>query len=72
MTLLKLDEPAPPVMSLSRPGRAPAGAPQGFGLLRLGLRPFYLAAALLATLAIPLWVAAFLGHAPAGMSIGLA
>lgn len=71
MTLLKLDEPASPALSLSRPGREPAAVPEGFGLLRLGFRPFYLAAALLAALAIPLWVAAFLGHGPAGLSTGL-
>ena len=33
----------------------------GWPLLRLGFRPFYLGAALLAALAVPLWVAVFLG-----------
>lgn len=37
---------------------------QGLPVLRLGFRPFYLCAALLAALAIPLWIAAFLGHLP--------
>lgn len=72
MTLLKLDEPAASATSLSRPGRTPADGPRGFGLLRLGFRPFYLAAALLAALAIPLWTASFLGHAPEALTLGLA
>lgn len=41
--------------------RAAAGPP----LLWLGLRPFYLLAALLAALWVPLWVAVVTGHAPA-------
>ena len=36
-------------------------APQGWPLLRLGFRPFYLATAALACVAVPLWVAALLG-----------
>lgn len=35
---------------------------RGLPLLRLGFRPFYLCAALLATLAVPLWVAVFFGR----------
>jgi len=34
----------------------------GWPLLRLGFRPFYLGAALFAVLAIPLWIALFLGQ----------
>lgn len=34
---------------------------QGWPVLRLGFRPFYIAAAALACLAVPLWVAAMLG-----------
>lgn len=34
----------------------------GLPVLRLGFRPFYLGAALLAALAIPVWIATFLGH----------
>jgi len=37
---------------------------QGWPLLRLGFRPFYLAGALLAVFWVPLWVAAFLGALP--------
>ncbi len=37
---------------------------QGWPLLRLGFRPFYLAGAVLAVLWVPLWVAAFLGALP--------
>jgi uncharacterized protein involved in response to NO len=36
-------------------------APQGMPWLRLAFRPFYLGAALLAALIVPLWVAVFLG-----------
>lgn len=42
----------------------PTQAPElkGLPVLRLGFRPFYLLAALFACLAIPLWIAVFLGH----------
>ena len=36
--------------------------PAGWPLLRLGFRPFYLGAALFAVLAMPLWIALFLGQ----------
>ncbi len=50
--------------SIPLPHGATQGAPsaRGLPLLRLGFRPFYLCAALVATLAIPLWVAVFLGQ----------
>ena len=41
---------------------AAAPAPHGWPLLRLGFRPFYLGAALFALLAMPLWIALFLGR----------
>ncbi len=44
-------------------GSAPVPVPRGWPLFRLGFRPFYLGAALLACVSVPLWVAAFLGHA---------
>ena len=37
-------------------------AVQGWPVLRLGFRPFYLVTALLACLSVPVWIAAFLGH----------
>ena len=37
---------------------------QGWPVLRLGFRPFYLLTALLACVSVPLWIAAFLGHMP--------
>jgi uncharacterized protein involved in response to NO len=40
----------------------PAATVLGWPVLRLGFRPFYLAAASFALLAIPLWVALFLGQ----------
>ena len=49
-------------MSLPIFGQAPATpAPYGMPWLRLAFRPFYLGAALLAALLVPLWVAVFLG-----------
>ncbi len=72
MSLLNINEPGlPGVQPLSRPTRKPVEAPRGLPLLRLGFRPFYLAAALLAALAVPLWVAAFFGVAPFGLQPGL-
>jgi uncharacterized protein involved in response to NO len=41
---------------------APVPKPQGLPLLRLGFRPFYIAGTLLAALAVPLWLALFLGQ----------
>ena len=40
----------------------PAVARPGWPVLRLGFRPFYLGAALLACLSVPVWAAAFLGY----------
>ena len=56
MTLLPIDEPP------ARARHAQAGHP----LWRLGFRPFYLAAALFAALAIPLWMAAHRGWLVSG------
>ena len=50
-----------PILTITQPG---SQQPHGIPLLRLGFRPFYLCAALLAALAIPLWIAVFLGHLP--------
>lgn len=44
--------------------RAAAEKPKGWPLLRLGFRPFYIGAALVATLLVPLWLLLFLGHEP--------
>ncbi len=48
-------------LSIQPPG-TPAPAARGLPLLRLGFRPFYLCAAVLAAVAVPLWVAMFLGQ----------
>jgi uncharacterized protein involved in response to NO len=53
---------APPLMVA--PSEIPAAgkpAPHGWPVLRLGFRPFYLGAALLGMVAVPLWVALLLG-----------
>lgn len=72
MALLNIHEPGKPaVQDLLRPGRREQPL-RGLPLLRLGFRPFYLVAALQAAVALPIWVAAFLGHAPFGLQPGLA
>ena len=53
-------KPAIPSVAAAAPAQAPAAA--GYPLLRLGFRPFYLGAALFAALAVPVWVALFLGR----------
>ncbi|MTV37826.1 NnrS family protein [Duganella radicis] len=53
MTLLRIEEPARMTAGASRP------------LWRLGFRPFYLGAAAFAALAVPLWLAQYLGWLPA-------
>ncbi len=45
-----------------QPRGNPEPAGRGLPLLRLGFRPFYLCAAALGAVAVPLWVAMFLGH----------
>lgn len=42
---------------------------QGWPVLRLGFRPFYLLTALLACLSVPVWIAAFLGYMPWAMPL---
>jgi len=55
-----VNQPLPfPQRSSAAPPATPAL--QGLPLLRLGFRPFYLGAALLACVSVPLWIAAFLG-----------
>ena len=51
--------PSIPMVSSSA---APVSPARGWPLLRLGFRPFYLGAAVFALLAIPLWIALFLGQ----------
>jgi uncharacterized protein involved in response to NO len=53
---------APPVLSLTPSETTSAPPAHGWPVLRLGFRPFYLVAAVFACLAVPLWVALFLGH----------
>lgn len=68
MSLLKIHEPlTPAIQQLSRPGGKAVNPPRGLPLLRLGFRPFYLVAAAMAALAVPLWLAAFFGAAPLGL-----
>lgn len=58
--------PVPPLVG-SEITQAPAL--RGWPLFRLGFRPFYLCAALLALLAVPLWVALFLGEATLNLAV---
>ncbi len=50
----------PPIRTAS--GEPAAPSLPGWPLLRLGFRPFYLCAALLAALAVPIWIAMFFGQ----------
>ena len=65
-----MNSPALPIFPT--PVGAPSGGapPRGWPLLRLGFRPFYLAAAMFAALAVPAWVAVVLGvlRLPASVS----
>lgn len=58
-----MNQPLSTPIRITEPASAPA-APRGWPLLRLGFRPFYLGAALLACLSVPWWVGVFLGHVP--------
>ena len=58
--------PVPPRVA-SESAQAPA--PRGWPLFRLGFRPFYLGAAALALLDVPLWVALFLGEARLNLAV---
>jgi uncharacterized protein involved in response to NO len=62
--------PLPPLV-IARQDAAPAhaAAPRGWPVLRLGLRPFYLGAALFAMLAVPLWIAMLLGALTLDLSV---
>ena len=63
-----MNHPPPPIF----PGAAaaqPAAALQGWPFLRLGFRPFYLGAALLACLSVPYWIAVFLGYAKLDLAV---
>ncbi len=54
--------PLQPVRAAPSGAAGPTPAPgRGWPLLRLGFRPFYLGAAALAVLAVPLWVAVLMG-----------
>ena len=54
-------KPVVPLIAAASPASAPVAVPQGWPVLRLGFRPFYLGAAMFGTLAVPLWLALFLG-----------
>lgn len=56
-----MTQPLPPIFPTGKTAPPPA-ALEGWPLLRLGFRPFYLASALLACIAVPLWIAVFLGQ----------
>jgi uncharacterized protein involved in response to NO len=49
---------------MQQPAKSPP-APGGFALFELGFRPFYLLAAVLAAVSVPLWLAQFFGVLPA-------
>ncbi len=51
----------PSILPILPTAAARRAAPAGWPLFRLGFRPFYLGAAVFACLAVPLWLALFLG-----------
>ncbi len=60
----------PPIaIAPAQPPAAAAPAPTGLPLLRLGFRPFYIGAAALAAIAVPLWIGLFLGHVQLDMAV---
>lgn len=52
----------PPLVTIQEP--TPPSSLNGMPLFRLGFRPFYLGAALLAALAVPIWIGMFFGRLP--------
>lgn len=50
------------LINATSPGKTETTPPPGWPLLRLGFRPFYVGAAAFGLLAIPMWVAIFLGQ----------
>ena len=54
---------------IAEPASAPVSVLRGWPLLRLGFRPFYLCAALLACVSVPLWAAVFLGLATTSFTL---
>jgi len=56
-----------PILAASEP--APAPAPRGWPLLRLGFRPFYLGAAAYGMVAVPLWMALLLGQVSLNLTL---
>ena len=57
-----------PILPPRKPALA-SPAPVGWPVLRLGFRPFYLGAALFAAIAVPLWVALYLGQLPLALTV---
>lgn len=64
--MMSIEEPG----VLSRPAAVPCWS-TGHPLWQLGFRPFYLLAAVFAALAVPLWVARYLGSMHAWPQVGL-
>ncbi|MEO8936332.1 MAG: NnrS family protein [Burkholderiaceae bacterium] len=58
-----------PISSIAPVAVAPTLTPQGWPVLRLGFRPFYLGAAVFGALAVPLWLAIFLGWIAPNLSV---
>jgi uncharacterized protein involved in response to NO len=71
--LASITNPAPamttslPTLAATTP--APVPSPQGWPLLRLGFRPFYLGAATYGMLAVPLWMALLLGQVSLNLTV---
>ena len=64
----KVSRMSRPVLPIAPVGR-PAQAVSGWPVLRLGFRPFYLGAAALAIVSVPMWVALYLGQLQVGLPV---
>lgn len=65
----KVSRMSRPVLPIAPVGGAPAQAVSGWPVLRLGFRPFYLGAAALAIVSVPMWVALYLGQLQVGLPV---
>ena len=59
----------PQALPIASSDTASAPLAHGWPLLRLGFRPFYLGAAVFACLAMPLWIAVFLGQVTLNLTV---
>jgi uncharacterized protein involved in response to NO len=64
-----MNSPLPPILSAASAAPAADASAPGWPVLRLGFRPFYLLATAFSALAVPLWVAMWLGQVAPPMGL---